>query len=390
MKPTGRGRNIAIVDTIGVHSGLQHYDQALASALMQAGFQVDLVSNFDVPRSGPSRPPVLQNFYRGGPFRKLGRLACSFLSYLVYVLLRATRKERWWIFSSFGLRWVDLLFLLPLLPLRHRLIILIHDVFSITSPEGPFTRWLKIWFYRKIPKHVIVHSSESRRVLEDAGYRGVLLETPTFPTAIHATIDPAHLGDDIRRAVDLGDRLPLLFFGSLRPSKGLDVALAALRSLPDSVRSRMHLIVAGRDSAGLLETPSYEIGLDLPVTILNRFVSDEEQSFLFQHCKLLLLPYREIYQSGVIEVAITYRVPFLGSSLPTFRNTVASYPSFGFIYGDSPEQLAYYLERFGAKPDLLSQMYQTADLEAYAASIQREEFVKDLRLLANLTPPVVG
>ena len=375
--------SISLIDTIGVHSGLQHYDNSLSTVLEKAGFLVDVVSNFSPAGMKPKSSPILRNFYRGGVFQKLWQLCGSYIAYLAHLIPRLFLVHHWWIYSSYGLRSIDFLFMLPLFLARKRLIIVIHDVFSITSQEGAISRWMKVIFYRMAPRYIILHSSETRRVLESSGYKGIFFETPTFPTANSIEVSQSHLGLDVRSAVDQGDRILLLMFGSLRSSKGLDTALAALRALPPEFSQCFHLIVAGRDSNNLLGSPGYEIGPELSVTILDRFVTDNEQAFLFQRCKLLLLPYREIYQSGVIEVAITYRVPVLASNLATFREFFFRYPSFGFIYGENAIELSHCLLSFAEKPCQLDHSYTDEDLQAHLLSVDRTDFVIALRDLAT-------
>ena len=78
---------------------------------------------------------------------------------------------------------------------------------------------------------------------------------------------------------------------------------------------------------------------------LLRHIQDEEMNFLFDQSDLVLLPYREIYQSAVLQTAVHHRRFVIASEIPYFSEFFQEYPSFGICYGCSPESLAAELKR---------------------------------------------
>jgi glycosyltransferase involved in cell wall biosynthesis len=101
-----------------------------------------------------------------------------------------------------------------------------------------------------------------------------------------------------------------LFFGLLRPYKGLDLLMEAWRGITDA-----ELWVVGMPRG-------VEIAqLDAPagVRFLPRFVSDGEMHALMRHAAMLVAPYREIEQSGAVLTA-------LGAGLPVLLSDVGGFP----------------------------------------------------------------
>ncbi len=124
----------------------------------------------------------------------------------------------------------------------------------------------------------------------------------------------------------------LLFFGRLRPYKGLDNLIEAMRLL-----ERRHfpvtLSVVGEGTA---ELP----GLPANVRIERRWVPESEIGQLFTDVDLVVLPYREASQSGVIPIAHHFGVPTVVTPLGGLPEQLG-FGEKGFIAeGFSPEALA--------------------------------------------------
>lgn len=111
------------------------------------------------------------------------------------------------------------------------------------------------------------------------------------------------------------DRPSILFFGRLEPYKGLGVLMQAMQ-LVWEVRPDVELVVAGKG-------PSESELLDDPrIRRLTRYVPEEEVPELFRRARLLVAPYIEGSQSGVVSLACAQGVPSVVSSVGALPSLV--------------------------------------------------------------------
>jgi glycosyltransferase involved in cell wall biosynthesis len=123
------------------------------------------------------------------------------------------------------------------------------------------------------------------------------------------------------------DKRVVLFFGLLRPYKGLDVLLEAWRGIEDA-----ELWIVGMPrmdvSALMADAPSN-------VRLVSRFVGDHELPAYFARADLVVLPYREIEQSGVLFTALAFGKPLLVSDVGGFTELVERGAAHGVAPGDA-------------------------------------------------------
>jgi glycosyltransferase involved in cell wall biosynthesis len=107
--------------------------------------------------------------------------------------------------------------------------------------------------------------------------------------------------------------LLLLAFGSIRPYKGVDIALDALARVDR--RLRVRLIVAGHSwgSGKALRDQAARLGITKHVEFRDRFISNEEAALLFTVADASVLPYRDASQSGVVQLSYAYERPVIAT-----------------------------------------------------------------------------
>jgi glycosyltransferase involved in cell wall biosynthesis len=105
----------------------------------------------------------------------------------------------------------------------------------------------------------------------------------------------------------------VLFFGLLRPYKGLDTLLRAFRSVEGA-----ELWIVGNprmDLAPLRELAAEAAGR---ARFLSRFVEDAEIPAIFRRADLVALPYRDAEHSGVLYTALAFGKPMVLSTVGGF------------------------------------------------------------------------
>jgi glycosyltransferase involved in cell wall biosynthesis len=124
----------------------------------------------------------------------------------------------------------------------------------------------------------------------------------------------------------------VLFFGLLRPYKGLDLLLDAWRGLGPGRAAGAELWIVGMPR---MDLAPLQAAAPAGVRIVPRFVSDPEVLALMRRASLVVLPYREIAQSGVAFTALGAGAPLLLSDVGGFREIAASGAARLFPGGDS-------------------------------------------------------
>jgi glycosyltransferase involved in cell wall biosynthesis len=99
----------------------------------------------------------------------------------------------------------------------------------------------------------------------------------------------------------------VLFFGLLRPYKGIDTLIEAFSRLdPAGAAGNAELWIAGMPRMPI--EPLQELARTAPGTVrwLPRFVTDAEIPALMERADVLALPYRDIEQSGVLHAGLAF------------------------------------------------------------------------------------
>jgi D-inositol-3-phosphate glycosyltransferase len=127
----------------------------------------------------------------------------------------------------------------------------------------------------------------------------------------------------------------ILFFGNITPYKGLEYLLAAFRSL--RVQSDdFVLIITGRpDNCDEYWNPIRDdIREDVEqkrIVLRADFVPDNEVEVYFKAADVLVLPYRHVYQSGVLFLGYSLGLPVLAADVGSLKDDVVE-GSTGFVF----------------------------------------------------------
>jgi len=158
----------------------------------------------------------------------------------------------------------------------------------------------------------------------------------------------------------------LLYFGTIKRYKGMDTLIKSLDSLPSEVCDRFRVRIIG--SAQSPVEPYKELARSLGVSDLVewdlRFVPDNEIPTLFHNADGLVLPYRDIDQSGVLMTAIDYPLPIIASDIGGFGELLTDGENALLFDPDSPTELANRIESLLTDESLRRRL--TDGVEAFA------------------------
>ena len=101
----------------------------------------------------------------------------------------------------------------------------------------------------------------------------------------------------------------LLFFGRILPYKGLDVLLDAFPLIKKHIPEAKLLIVGSGD----LGPYGARLRNLQDVSVVNRWIADDEVAFYFAQADVLVAPYNDASQSGVIPIAYAFKLPVIAT-----------------------------------------------------------------------------
>lgn len=318
------------------------YAISLCNALMASDVDVTLISVEDIKNEG-----FLFKFFPYSPSKhQKGFRAIKLIKYLFYLfwLLRFIRKMDFDVVHFQFLRRARLECLIfPILKIFQRNIIFTaHNV--VPHENGRIDYWLRGIVYRNVSK-IIVHT---------ASIKDNLLKTfQVRPSKIYIVppINPLPKDNDqmlsqnyARKTLGLKtDDLVVLFFGFIRPYKGVDLLLEAFESVNvmmeragDSHGRNIKLLIAGKPLNKELENELLSIIENMKGTIKKNikayfhFIKEEDIEAFFRAADIIALPYRHIDYSAVSDHAAMYARPVISTNVGDFQYSIAE-KGIGFV-----------------------------------------------------------
>jgi|SRR5579872_1776816 len=350
--------NREIVVTLLTGGADAHYAFGLATALAGSGAGIDLIGGdeHDFPEFH-GHPRVRFLNLRGdqrpdaGFLRKVFRVLAYYVRLIRYA---AAAKPR-----IFHILWNNKFqtFDRTLLTLYYKwlgkkIVLTAHNVNAgVRDANDSALNRLTLRIQYRLADHIFVHTEKMKKELMDLAALTADRIT-VIPYGINNAVPNTSLTtEQARQRLEIrkGQKV-LLFYGHIAPYKGLDYLIAAFRHV--AARDERHrLIIAGAPK----NCPKYweliEQGLreDVEagrVVLHNRFIPDEETEVYFKAADVCVLPYRHIFQSGVLFMGHSFGLPVLAADVGSLREDVIEGENGLLFKPEDPDELAKAIERY--------------------------------------------
>jgi D-inositol-3-phosphate glycosyltransferase len=173
--------------------------------------------------------------------------------------------------------------------------------------------------------HIFVHTEQMKReLLQD--FRVPAATVSVIPFGINNSVPQTDLtaAEAKQRLGIRPDEKTILFFGAIRPYKGIEFLVESFRQLSAS-HPEYRLVIAGeprKENERYWEQIQRTMNRCLnpkQVTRAIRFVSDNEVELYFKAADVLALPYTHIFQSGVLFLAYSFGLPVVATDVGAIR-----------------------------------------------------------------------
>lgn len=190
------------------------------------------------------------------------------------------------------------------LPLVRRipLVVSVHDPQRHVGDKAGAPQWL-LNFGVQQARHVIAHNISMREIIVER----LGISEERISVVPHIELGDPTVAPDVEEAGH-----EVLFFGRIRKYKGLEYLIRAQPLITDRI-PEAKIVIAGEGD----DFTKYRNAMPNPnrFEVHNEFVPDGKQAELFRQASVVVLPYIEATQSGIIPLAYTYEKPVVASAV---------------------------------------------------------------------------
>lgn len=318
------------------------YAELLSESLANQGIDVRLIvpenrpvyqkRSFEILKWSPSKDPKIS---------KLKKIK-DYIAYLIKIFRYINQQKVDIIHYQFFRRKSEILFFFLLRALRKNVILTAHNVLPHEH------HWSNYWYQRNLFKAataIIAHSD----FIKDKIIRQLHIGKKYIVVIPHGSYNQFAKYSSITReqarknlGLEKNDNI-LLFFGYIKPYKGLDLLLDACKIAFEKDSNLKLIIAGGVETSQLKKKYMRKIDeLNISNRILTRmeYIPATEVAIYFRAADAVVLPYRHIYHSGVVHSAFAFGRPIIATDVGDFRE-VSENGASGFIAEhQTPECLA--------------------------------------------------
>jgi D-inositol-3-phosphate glycosyltransferase len=234
----------------------------------------------------------------------------------------------------------------------------------------------------RLAHHIFVHTDKMKgELVDDFGMQAA--RVTVIPFGINNSVRNSDLTpSEAKQRLGIGQsEATILFFGRITPYKGLEYLIEAFRRV-QSRSKRYRLIVAGRpDNCDAYWTALREAlhadNQNGEVVLRAGYIPDDETEIYFKAADVLVLPYRDIYQSGVLFLGHSFGLPVIAADVGSLKDDIVDGMT-GFVFRpEDADDLAKALERYFASDLYGSLNSRRQEIRDYAAGRHSWDVVGD-------------
>lgn len=339
---------IIVIEPVGGHGGMNYYDVGLCSGVGHAGINVTLhTCDINPPASLPGVFNVKTSFrgvYGTAPGWRRGlRYVWALATTLVHERLLGSKIVHFHFFHVGMLEFVGVLLARCL---AFHIVVTAHDVESF---KENLSKPILVKRTYSLASAVIAHNrtsaNEVKNKLGVEESRIHIVPHGSYVDFIEKLIPRQQALEQI--GLSPSTKHVILFFGQIKEVKGLDLLIEAF-ALINKDFPHSQLVIAGRvwkDNYNKYQNLIEARGIEGQVNSHIRYIADNEVVNYYSAADVVVLPYRRIYQSGVLLMAMSYGVPVITSDLDAMKEVVENGEN-GFLFkSEDYDDLADVLRR---------------------------------------------
>lgn len=334
--------NIVMLEVSG-WGGLCHYTYNLCQELSEAGENIVQISNINNELANcPNKFTLL-------------RIIDTNYNYL----------KKWWLILKYlVIHKVDIFHIQTLITARKDFAIFLfmkilpfrvfytaHNVLPHDKHErDAFGMKYAFWCIYHLSDFIITHSEKDKEEIMSK-FHVSAKKIATIPHGNYDFLRTTHKGEkeSIRRKFDIGEeKRVILFFGAIRRYKGVHVLIDAFASVVGEDKAIKLLIVGHDMDSNYYDELQHLIKrhrLHDSVVLYEEYVPSDEIIYYFEAADIVALPYKHIYDSGVLRLAFSFDKPVIATRVGIFNELIEDGKN-GFLADNNLDSLVNAIKRF--------------------------------------------
>jgi glycosyltransferase involved in cell wall biosynthesis len=312
----------------------KHYAYGMSMALADHGVRLEVIGSDEVdsPEMHSSSAIEFVNWQHGwrrnvSVLQKIIRLLGFYLRLVMYAA--RTKSHIFHILWNNRFVYIDrTLLMLYFKALGKQIALTAHNV-NTAKRDGNDSRLNRLTLkaqYRLVDR-IFVHTQKMRtELISDFGVRPDVISIIPFGVN-NAVPNTALTPVEAKRKLGLDEsERTILFFGRIQPYKGLDHLVEAMELL--TAQGQYRLIIAGEPKKEHVQYWSriHQRINSSPIRthVLQRieYIADEDTELYFKGADALILPYTDIYQSGVLFLGYSFGLPAIATDVGSFQEEI--------------------------------------------------------------------
>lgn len=333
-------KKVLLVDQIAKIS--YKYTFSLANCLLNQGIDVHLV--LDLKENDECDCPTENIFITDE--KNVSKVKKVFNLFSSYKKIRQIIKNEK--IDILHIQWVNFspieYYLLKRIAKKTKIVMTIHDILPFNEKRYDKHFYKKIY---RLPSKLIVQADANYERFKEL-FPQYIDKTTIIPHGDSLKYADIHPQLESRKRIGISENLfTILFFGQIKSIKGVDILLQAFEKFHQKHQDSQ-LVVAGK--IWYSEKSIYEEIINKPNYPRNylkwdeRFIKDDEIGYYFSAADVVALPYKDLYQSGVVQLTYAHKKCPIVSNLKPFLEIVDQ--KCGYVFeNNNVESLVDAMER---------------------------------------------
>lgn len=224
----------------------------------------------------------------------------------------------------------------------------------------------------KLCSCVFVHTEKMKKELA-AEFRVREERISVIPFGINNSVPDTEISpNEAKQRLGLAEsEKVILFFGRITPYKGLEYLIEAFRKLGSDGANDYRLVIAGKPD----RCEEYWLARQRELADWNErnkvllhagFIPDEETEIYFKAADALVLPYRQIYQSGVLFLAHSFGLPVIATDVGSLKDDIVEGETGFVVQPEDADDLVRAIREYFASDLYRNLRARREDIRAFA------------------------